>query len=40
VVIVFASMPGFQLGGIEVIAVLAMCIWMITQSLSLAFSKG
>lgn len=39
-VIVFASMPGFELGGIEVIAVIAMCIWMIIQSLSLAFSKS
>ncbi len=38
--IMLAAVPGFALAGIEVIAVFSMCVWLIGQGMSLAFSKS
>lgn len=35
----FGSMPGFTLAGVEVISVVAICMWTFCQGLSFSFSK-
>ncbi len=37
--VIIASIPGFTIAGTEVISVVAICIWLLGQSISLAFSK-
>ena len=39
-IVIIASFPGFSIAGIEVISVAGMCVWLIAQGLSLAFSKN
>ena len=39
-VIMLASFPGFTSAGVEVICVVCMCVWLIAQGVSLAFSKN
>lgn len=37
--ITFGSMPGFTIAGVEVISVVAICMWTFCQGLSFSFSK-
>jgi len=40
IVIVLAAAIGFNIAGLEVVSVVAMCVWIIAQGFSLSFSKA
>ena len=40
VVIVLAAAIGFTIAGLEVVSVIAMCVWLIAQGFALTFSKA